>query len=196
MDIDIHVGGFLQTNGYLVTIGDVCFAVDAPQDMAAFLKQSGRKPSHLLLTHQHFDHTMDAAALEKSGLSLVAERDFDPSITISETAIKWGLPGSVPEFKVSRQIQSGNFSIGEVRVEVRSVPGHSPDSIVFYLPDHGVCFSGDTVFQSGIGRSDLPGGNHEQLISGIRGEIFSLPPQTRLLPGHGPETTVAAESGR
>lgn len=196
MDIQIHVGGFLQTNGYLVTIGDVCFAVDAPQDMAAFVKESRKTPTHLLLTHQHFDHTMDAAALETSGLELIAERDFDSSITISETAIKWGLPGSVPEFSVEKQIQSGRFNIGEVVVEVRSVPGHSPDSIVFYLPDYGVCFSGDTVFRAGIGRSDLPGGDPVLLENAIREQLFTLPSGTRLLPGHGPDTTVGTEAAR
>ena len=74
------------------------------------------------------------------------------------------------------------------------IPGHAVDSVVFYLPDHECAFAGDTVFGGSIGRTDLPGGSHQQLLDGIARHLLTLPPQTRLLPGHGPVTTVGEES--
>ena len=74
------------------------------------------------------------------------------------------------------------------------VPGHSPDSVTFHLADAGVLFSGDTLFAESIGRTDLPGGNTQQLLDGILGKLLSLPPETKVFPGHGPATTIGVEA--
>ncbi|MQK95680.1 MBL fold metallo-hydrolase, partial [Escherichia coli] len=78
-------------------------------------------------------------------------------------------------------------------VEVRHTPGHSPGHVIFWLPSLNLAFCGDLIFYHGIGRTDLPGGNFEHLRHSIIREVFTLPPHTRLLPGHGPETSVAEE---
>jgi glyoxylase-like metal-dependent hydrolase (beta-lactamase superfamily II) len=80
-----------------------------------------------------------------------------------------------------------------VEFEVRFTPGHTPGHSVLYSAAAGVCFCGDLIFEAGVGRTDLPGGSWEQLASSIRTQIFTLPDETRLLSGHGPETTVGAE---
>ena len=80
-------------------------------------------------------------------------------------------------------------------IEVAHVPGHSVDSITFYLQDEGVVFAGDTLFASSIGRTDLPGGSTETLIAGIHKHLLTLPAETRVLSGHGPETTIGQEAG-
>ena len=85
------------------------------------------------------------------------------------------------------------LTIGETLVEVRHTPGHTPGHVVFYVPSEGVVFCGDLIFYGSVGRTDLPGGNHRQLIDSIQTQILSLPPQTHLLSGHGPETTVGDE---
>jgi glyoxylase-like metal-dependent hydrolase (beta-lactamase superfamily II) len=81
------------------------------------------------------------------------------------------------------------------RLEVRHIPGHSPGHVVFILNDHvpKVVFGGDVLFAGGVGRWDLPGGSARNLLTGIREKLFSLPLDTRVLPGHGAETTVGAE---
>jgi hydroxyacylglutathione hydrolase len=83
--------------------------------------------------------------------------------------------------------------VGGLDLDLRHVPGHSPDSLVFHLPEEEFAFAGDTLFAGSIGRTDLPGGRHPQLLEAIREQLFTLAPMTRILPGHGPETTISKE---
>jgi len=78
-------------------------------------------------------------------------------------------------------------------VEIRDVSGHSPGSMLFYVPELETAVVGDAIFRESIGRTDLPGSNHKLLLRNIREQIFTLPDQTILIPGHGPQTTVANE---
>jgi len=83
--------------------------------------------------------------------------------------------------------------LGDVEFEVRHAPGHTPGHVMFYAPGEKVMFSGDVIFQMSIGRTDFPRSDHRTLIESIQREVLSLPDETRLLPGHGPETTVGQE---
>jgi hydroxyacylglutathione hydrolase len=83
--------------------------------------------------------------------------------------------------------------LGNIEFEVLHTPGHSPGHVGFYCADLGVLFSGDLIFQGSVGRTDLPGGNWDTLAESIRKQIFSLPDETRILPGHGGETSVGVE---
>jgi glyoxylase-like metal-dependent hydrolase (beta-lactamase superfamily II) len=99
-------------------------------------------------------------------------------------------PGPEPSLLFAHGQQ---LTIVEERIEVRHTPGHSPGHVVFYAPQAGVVLCGDLIFERSIGRTDLPGSSHAQLVQSIHQHIFSLPPETRLLPGHGAATTVGAE---
>ena len=83
--------------------------------------------------------------------------------------------------------------VGGNQLEVRHTPGHSSGHVVFYCADEAVLFCGDVIFQGSIGRTDLPGGDYQMLINSIRTQILTLPDETRLLTGHGPETTIGRE---
>lgn len=83
--------------------------------------------------------------------------------------------------------------MGGLQLKVLHTPGHSPGHVAFYLPDEGVIFSGDALFQNGIGRTDLPGGDYATLIASIRHKLLTLPDETVVYPGHGPATTIGAE---
>jgi hydroxyacylglutathione hydrolase len=83
--------------------------------------------------------------------------------------------------------------LGSVAFEVRHTPGHTPGLCCFYVATEGICFCGDLIFRGGVGRTDLPGGDWQSLLDSIQQQIFSLPDETRLLSGHGPETTVGEE---
>ncbi len=190
--IETYVGGMLQTNAYLVENGGDRFLVDAPQGAASFVEALENKPTHLLLTHQHFDHSADVSALQEMGLTLIAGEHYNDDFILRERGLPFGI--HVPPFAVDEVILKGNLVIGDTTLEIRHVPGHSPDSIVFYSQEHGIVFGGDTLFAGGIGRPDLPGGNYEVLMSGIQEHLMALPGETLIYPGHGPETTIAAEA--
>ena len=83
--------------------------------------------------------------------------------------------------------------LGRYRFEVRHAPGHTPGHVMFYCAEQKVLFCGDVIFQGSIGRTDLPGGDYQTLMNSIRTQVLSLPEDTRLLTGHGPETTVGLE---
>jgi glyoxylase-like metal-dependent hydrolase (beta-lactamase superfamily II) len=85
------------------------------------------------------------------------------------------------------------LELAGIRFEVRHVPGHAPGHVILYVPAAGVAFVGDVVFQGSIGRSDLPGGDFQQLMRSIREQVLTLPDETALYPGHGPSTTVGHE---
>jgi glyoxylase-like metal-dependent hydrolase (beta-lactamase superfamily II) len=86
------------------------------------------------------------------------------------------------------------LAVGGAQVEVRHTPGHSPGHVIFYAASDQTVFCGDLIFQHSVGRTDLPGGSHAALLASIRTQVLTLPPETRLLPGHGAETTVGAEA--
>ncbi|MGA0900422.1 MAG: MBL fold metallo-hydrolase, partial [Luteolibacter sp.] len=113
-----------------------------------------------------------------------------------ETAARnWGMPIVVHKYGVDERIDpAAPIVICGQPIRVAHVPGHSPDSITFYFKDEGVVFAGDTLFAGSVGRTDLPGGSTETLISGIQEHLLTLPPETRVLSGHGPETTIGQEA--
>ena len=193
MQIETITGGFAATNGYLVEAPDGTWILfDAPEGAARWAEEKGIEIGHLVLTHQHFDHVMDAAALQAGGAVVHAWAEYSLSLTLADV---FTLPVRPDPFEVDRVLEGEKIlEIGGLVFEIAHVPGHSPDSVVFHHRDSGVVFCGDTVFAGSIGRTDLPGGNHEQLIEGIRRHLLSLPPSTCLLPGHGPPTTAGEEA--
>ena len=105
------------------------------------------------------------------------------------------MPVDVPEYQISTLLENeSTLQLGPFSFELLHVPGHSPDSLVFHLPQSGLAFVGDTLFSGGIGRTDLPGGNHSLLKKGIKEKLLSLPPETKIFPGHGLSTSPAIES--
>jgi glyoxylase-like metal-dependent hydrolase (beta-lactamase superfamily II) len=99
-------------------------------------------------------------------------------------------PGPEPSINYE---DTDQISLGEHKFEIRHTPGHSPGHVVFVLKDANLVFCGDLIFQRSVGRTDLPGGSSQELLNSIRREILSMPDDTRLLPGHGPATTVGEE---
>lgn len=201
MTWDVFTGGFCQTNAYLLDTGGRRLLVDAPEDCAAWLRGLGVRVDALLLTHQHFDHVMDAARIVADhGCPVVAWSQPTPELWLNRLVsqmVGWEL--EIAPYVVTHELGGPGRGCGEVlemageSFRVLHVPGHSPDSVCFYQEASARCFCGDTVFAGGIGRTDFPGGNAAGLLAGIREKLFSLPGDTVLLPGHGGLTTVADE---
>lgn len=202
MKIHVLPAGPLQTNGYLLTEPKTGEAVliDAPLGvtdlLAARLNQDGCRLTALWLTHGHFDHMQDAARLKRElGVRVVAHRDDQglietPEIMEGFMGAKLGLEG----VKVDEWVAGGDklTALGR-EFEVRHVPGHCPGNVLFYQAEAKIAVVGDALFNGGVGRWDLPGGSFEQLAAAIRTQIYTLPDETIVFPGHGPRTTVGDE---
>ena len=194
MKISSITGGLAQTNGYLVETPDGNFLVDAPEDIADWIANKGVRVDDVLLTHQHYDHVMDAAALQKTGARLHAYAPYSTDLTLETAARAWGMPITVSPYQTVVLLDTDSpLRIAGLEISLAHVPGHATDAVTFHLVGHGILFSGDTLFAGSVGRTDLPGGNTRQLLDGIRRHLFSLPPETSVLSGHGPPTTIGAE---
>ncbi|MDP3849479.1 MAG: MBL fold metallo-hydrolase [Luteolibacter sp.] len=195
MNISSHTGGFTQTNGYLVETDDGNFLIDAPEGIAAWLDGKGIRVDDVLLTHQHYDHVLDAAALQGRGARLHAFAPYSKELTLETAARAWGMPISVEPYQIDSLFEMDQpLRLAGVEMQLAHVPGHAADAVTFYLGDHGLVFSGDTLFAGSIGRTDLPGGSTRRLLDGIARHLMTLPPETRVLSGHGPVTTIAREA--
>jgi hydroxyacylglutathione hydrolase len=193
--------GPVQTNAYLVadSVTGVAAVIDPGWDGKHILDkalQKGWRIGHLWYTHAHFDHIGGAAAIADAlnPLPLVALHPSDHALW------KVGGGGSLFGFKIDPGPEPGIdlfdgqvLNLGEVRFEVRTTPGHTPGHCVFYCAEEGVLFSGDLIFQGSVGRTDLPGGDYDTLVSSINTQVFTLPDKTRILSGHGSETKVGDE---
>lgn len=195
MKISIYTGGFVQTNGYLIETPDGNLLIDAPEGVADWATGLGVRIDDVLLTHQHYDHVTDAAALRLLGAKLHAFEPYSKDLTLESAARTWGLPISVLPFEIDQCFEmTAPLSVAGLKFALAHVPGHSLDSVTFYSQEHGVLFSGDTLFAGSIGRTDLPGGSTSELLDGIAQHLMTLPGKTRVFPGHGPSTTINAEA--
>jgi len=194
--------GLAQTNTYI--LGDLktnsALLIDPAWDGEVIFKEiekRGWQIQEIALTHAHFDHIGGIADLLKASSSSIpiGMHPADEFIRASGGgAAVYGFtnfdPGPEPSIAYEQGMQ---IRLGEHRIEVCHTPGHSPGHVIFNLQDAGLVFCGDIIFQRSIGRTDFPGGSTQAIFASIRQEILSLPDETRLLPGHGPETTVGEE---
>ena len=119
---------------------------------------------------------------------------YSRELTLETLARGWGMPISVVPYEVDVLLEvDAPLRVAGMEFELAHVPGHSTDSVTFYLAAAGLVFSGDTLFAGSIGRCDLPGGSMEQLLDGIGAHLLGLPDGTRVLPGHGGESTIGRE---
>jgi hydroxyacylglutathione hydrolase len=192
----VHTGGFTFTNGYLLKGPKGWVAVDAPDGMADWLERLGIKLDALLLTHWHFDHVVDAARLARDhGCPIYAWGPSTPESRLEDHLKQWaGIDFPVENYPVDH-ILAGQTEcrVAGHHFQLEHVPGHSPDSIVFIEAAASRVFSGDTLMQDGIGRSDFPDGDGDLLIQGIKDKILTLPAHYEVYSGHGRPTTVGAE---
>jgi glyoxylase-like metal-dependent hydrolase (beta-lactamase superfamily II) len=148
--------------------------------------------SRLIATHCHVDHIAGAnIAMEKLGLPLeICPLGKNMLGNVGPIAAAFGYTTS--EIKEGGYLSEGDIvNIGKTKFSILHCPGHSPDSLCFYTD--GVLIGGDVIFKGSLGRTDLPGGNTEQLMNSITEKIYLLPDETNIYPGHGPETTLGTE---
>ena len=158
------------------------------------VREAGLTITGIWLTHAHIDHILGvepcrAATGAPVWLHPADRRWYD---ALPQQGMMFGIDGLAAPRPPEHELQAGDtVAVGDFRFAVRHVPGHAPGHVAFI--GHGLCVSGDVLFEDSIGRTDLAGGDLEALLASIRREILTLPDATRVLTGHGPETTVGRE---
>ncbi len=195
MDIERFTGGVLDTNGYLLTEAGCAVLVDAPQGVARWLAEREVQLDALWLTHSHFDHVLDAAVVSRAhGCPLYCHAAGAAMLRDPSLLRRFGFDLEFEAVEPDHLIgESDSLTLGGLRFSLLHVPGHSPDSLCFYLESEATLFGGDVLFAGGVGRWDLPGGDGPLLFQGIRNKLYPLPEAVRVWPGHGPSTTIGAE---
>ena len=195
MHFDTFTGGLFDTNCFLIPTEKGTILIDAPEGSADWLEDREAKVSHLLLTHGHIDHAVDAAKIKAShgcrvgyhrdGLAMLTEPDF-----FRRLGFGWDVDPVTADFYIE---ESPSLLVEGIDFQVFLIPGHCPGSLCFFAKEARIVFGGDVLFAGGVGRWDLPGGSREVLLSGIRDKLMPLDDDVRVLPGHGQETTIGRE---
>ncbi|MEK9620468.1 MAG: MBL fold metallo-hydrolase [Flavobacteriales bacterium] len=194
---------FLE-NTYVVTdefknaviIDPGCYYKAEQNELDSYVLKNNLKLKSILHTHSHLDHMFGTAYLaDKYNLDLwICKEDLVTYQSYEKVCEVYGVPitfspNPTPKFFDLKQL----IQIDGIKFEILYVPGHSPGHVAFYNKENNFLINGDCLFENSIGRTDLPGGNHQQLIDSIKNEIFILPDETLVYCGHGNETTIKAE---
>ena len=202
MRVHVFTGGPFGQNGYLAVCEETGEAAGlvpgaAAAGMVRQLSSAGTTPAAILLTHAHLDH-IEGIETIRAAFPDVLIHLHPADRPLYDAAPRQAAAFGLPPFEVpppDRELAAGErIAFGACALEVRHTPGHSPGHVIFHSALAGLAFVGDVVFAGSIGRTDLPGGDFRTLIESIRRDVLTLPPGTRLLSGHGEETTVEWEA--
>lgn len=205
ISIKTFVVNFVEENCYIlwddtreaVIVDCGTYKEEEKEEIRRCIEENRLKPRHLLNTHGHFDHIFGNDFICKTyGLHPQMSREEAETYSLAalhmRQFIRRELPLEIPA--IGNYLQEGDeIPFGTHSLKVISTPGHTPGGICFYLEEEKILLSGDSLFLHCIGRCDLPGGNEVSLVRSLREKILTLPPETKVLPGHGPQTTVGEE---
>lgn len=204
MKLKTFVFNPIQVNCYLlwdetkeaILIDCGCLFAKEKMQLKQFIEVNGLTIKHYLNTHLHFDHIFGNPFIESTfGIKAKAnDADWKWAENISERVARFGLNYTEKISYPEQVLHHGDrIKFGNQTVEVIAVPGHSPGSLAYYIPEQRMVFTGDALFRDSIGRTDFPDSNHQQLIDSIRNNLFTLPNETVVYPGHAEPTDIGYE---
>lgn len=202
--IKTFVFNTFQENTYLLFDHDtrVCKVIDPGmnnpgerKEFDVFLSDHDLKLESIVNTHCHVDHILGCRFLkEKYNIPFLIHKNEIPLLEKAQLyGDYFGLEVEPPPLPDGYFTENDTVPIGNSVLGIIHVPGHSEGSVAFYCAGQGFLIAGDVLFRGSIGRTDLPGGSYETLISSIKSKLLSLPPETIVYPGHGPSTTIEHE---
>ena len=179
-----------------VIIDPGCFTNEEEQILSNFISENKLNPVMLWHTHSHLDHMFGSSyVMNTYNIELwIHNEDFQTLMAFNRACDMYGIPvkNNPPNESKFFDLQNG-ITFGNSTIEVRFVPGHAPGHVVFISNESNFVVNGDCLFDGSIGRTDLPGGNHQQLLESIRKELFTLDENMVVYCGHGSETTIGKE---
>lgn len=188
--------GPLATNCYVINSSPEAVAIDVggdPEPIIEYLERNKLTLAAICLTHMHFDHLYGVARLAALTNAPVYAPEGDRPLMNTPMAQGgvWGMPPVAPfEFV---QMPLGETKFAGMECRVLETPGHTPGGVSLYFPAEKAVFTGDALFYRSLGRTDFPLGDHQQLLQSIHRQLFSLPDEVEVYPGHGPATTIGDE---
>jgi hydroxyacylglutathione hydrolase len=193
----------IQENTYLlynefnecIILDPGCYFDAEKEELVAFIEKKKLVPKKLINTHCHLDHVFGNKFIaEKYNLTLQMHENEKPVLAFATTSgLMYNLPFDNYEGAFIYLNEGEIIKLGNDELKILLTPGHSPGSISFYNEKDGFVISGDVLFRNSVGRSDLPGGNHEELIKSIKEKLMPLPDETTVYSGHGQPTTIGFE---
>lgn len=193
-----------QVNTYIISdetnecviVDAACYAETEKEALHKYITDQKLKPVKLVNTHGHVDHVLGMKYMvEKFKIPVEVHKDDVQLITNAQKyGIVFGFDVEEPP-AITEYINEGtDVKFGNSSLKTFHVPGHSPGSIAFYNSEQKFVITGDALFKGSIGRTDLPGGDYDQLMQSIYKKLMTLPPETEVFPGHGPSTTIHEEA--
>jgi hydroxyacylglutathione hydrolase len=199
LHLETYTVGPLQENCTLLHDGKNAVFIDPGDEARRLLKALGDKSLTLeaiWLTHAHFDHIGAIAGLQEAIGEVPVYLHPNDNVLFENAhlaAQRWEIPFQQPTTTTLPLEDKQVLKFSGVDVQCLFTPGHAPGHLAFYLPSGKAVIAGDALFKGSIGRTDLPMGNHQQLLESIRVKLFTLPDETVVYPGHGPTTTIGVE---
>jgi len=181
--------------GKAIIIDPGCYFPAEQETLKNFLTDTGLTPVQLLNTHCHLDHVFGNKWVHETyGLELYIHPNEAQMLELAPVSgERWGLPFQNYNGPIHFLNDGDTVLLGDTEIHVILAPGHSPGSICFYIPSQGDLMGGDVLFRGSIGRTDLPGGDAETLLTSIREKLWALPDETVVYSGHGIKTTIGYE---
>jgi glyoxylase-like metal-dependent hydrolase (beta-lactamase superfamily II) len=181
--------------GKAIIIDPGCYFPAEEETLQNFIKEKNLIPIYLLNTHCHLDHVFGNKWVHETyGLELYLHPNEAPMLELAPVSgERWGLPFQNYAGPLHFLNDGDKVLLDDFEIQVILAPGHSPGSICFYIPEQGDLIGGDVLFRGSIGRTDLPGGDTETLLTSIREKLWVLPDETVVYSGHGIKTTIGYE---